>query len=107
MQNTSHAVMAQRTESLNSPVGRRRRDKPRLLTYWSSERDKDTEGKKHYSSPVPNPGWGKFLAYLVDGAPAPNTVNSSVARTRELAVLQLRPAIPRRRLSSLGEVLEK
>jgi integrase len=36
-----------------------------------------------YSSPVSNPGWGKFMAYLIDGASTPNTVNSSVARTRE------------------------
>src|SRR5262245_1963312 len=33
--------------------------------------------------PVSNPRWGKFMAFAVDGASAPNTVNSSVARTRE------------------------
>jgi hypothetical protein len=43
----------------------------------------DTEEKKGYSSPVSNPGCGKFMAYLIDGASTPNTVNSSVARTRE------------------------
>jgi hypothetical protein len=28
-------------------------------------------------------GMGIFMAYLIDGASTPNTVNSSVARTRE------------------------
>ena len=35
-----------------------------------------------YSSPVANPGWGKSMAFLVDGAATPTIVNSSV-RTRE------------------------
>jgi hypothetical protein len=37
----------------------------------------------HYSSPVSNLGWRIFMAFAVDGALTPNTVNSSVARTRE------------------------
>ena len=34
-------------------------------------------------SSVGNRGLGIFMAFTVDGASAPNTVNSSVARTRE------------------------
>jgi integrase len=36
-----------------------------------------------YFPSVSNPGWGISMAFAVDGAPAPNTVNSSVSRTRE------------------------
>jgi hypothetical protein len=36
-----------------------------------------------YSSPVPNLGMGIFVAFVIEGAPTPNTVNSSVARTPE------------------------
>jgi hypothetical protein len=32
-----------------------------------------------YSSPVLNPGWGIFMAFEVESAPTPSTVNSSVA----------------------------
>jgi hypothetical protein len=41
------------------------------------------EGKMSYSSSVSNAGAGIFMAYLIDGASTPNTVNSSVVRTRE------------------------
>src|SRR5262249_48107530 len=56
-----------------------------------------------YSSPVSNLGWGKSMAFACDQTSAPNTINSSVARTREyLTAKEVEDMMAAARKSSLS-----